>query len=352
MKIYDNPEFDALAPEVRRLFAAGPSDSFFNLPEWYRLVAVHGLEPGWGIRVYAADEAALIARVRTVGRRSEIHSACNMYSIDHAILSADSGQVPNAAVRDLASDIARNSPGLHTILLSGLDRENSGFAASLAGFGDAGFVTAPYRSWPIWYEPTRGLSFEDYLARRPSVLVNTWRRKRAALEKSSRLAITTYGAADLGDFISHYSDVYRRSWKPEEPFPAFMPALIHMAAGKGALRAGVLHLDGQPVAAQFWIVWAGRAVIYKLAYDENTKKQSPGTLLTMHMARHVLEGDHPFEINFGRGDDPYKQLWMSERRECWGIEARNPRTLRGLAAGIGLRLRAARDRLVPRNPQP
>jgi CelD/BcsL family acetyltransferase involved in cellulose biosynthesis len=36
-------------------------------------------------------------------------------------------------------------------------------------------------------------------------------------------------------------------------------------------------------------------------------------------------------IDYGTGDDAYKQDWMAERRTLWRIEAFNPRTLRGLA---------------------
>jgi hypothetical protein len=50
------------------------------------------------------------------------------------------------------------------------------------------------------------------------------------------------------------------------------------------------------------------------------------------MIQHVLDVDHVDEIDFGRGDDPFKQLWMSERREHWGLLAFNPSTPLGLLA--------------------
>jgi len=49
MKIYASPNFSNLRGQLHRLFAAGAEESFFNLPEWYDIVARHGLEPGWAL---------------------------------------------------------------------------------------------------------------------------------------------------------------------------------------------------------------------------------------------------------------------------------------------------------------
>jgi hypothetical protein len=343
MKIYASADFSNLPAELHSLFAAGAEESFFNLPEWYDIVARHGLEPGWTPRLYASPDAALIGCVAENENGGDIRGCCNMYTIDHALLT-----VPPPNVRQLFTDIAREKPFPAGILLPGLDPNDARFAAALAGLRDAGFLARPYFCWGTWYETTSGRDFDAYLSARPSALKNTWKRKLAAFEKSSPIAFRTSG--DVERFALDYEDVYRRSWKTPEPFPDFLPALIRMAARKGALRFGVLDADGKPVAAQFWIVWKNRAIIYKLAYDDKWSAFSPGTLLTFHMIRHVLEHDHPDEINFGRGDDNYKKLWMSARRERWGIEAANPRVVRGFSRSLRLAGGMLRDRLLQRSP--
>ena len=204
-----------------------------------------------------------------------------------------------------------------------------------------------------WYEKTAGMSFADYLARRPSELRNIWRRKRRRLGPGGRLKTAFYaGGAGIDRAIADYETIYARSWKPAEAYPDFIPALIRFAAEEGALRLGVSSVDGIPAAAQLWIVWNGRAVIYKLAHDQRFDDLSLGTLLTMEMFERVLGEDHPDEINLGRGDDPYKKLWLPQRRERWGITAANTRTKRGL--GLGLKREAAKlyhrlrgERVVP-----
>jgi hypothetical protein len=193
------------------------------------------------------------------------------------------------------------------------------------------------------------VGFGEYLGRRPSILRNTWHRKFAHLAKTTQSSFQVYDKSEsIDDFVDVYQDVHNRSWKGPELFPEFMPNLIKMAAAENAVRAGVLRIDGKPAAAQFWIVWHGRAVIFKLAYAEDFASYSPGTLLTMHMLQRVLDVDRPIEISFGRGDDSYKTLWMSSRREYWGIEAANPRTLGGAALALRLSGGLGRDLLKRR----
>ena len=345
MKIVDDPKFDDLPSDLGRLFAAGAKKSFFSLPGWYEVVAKHGVEKDWQPRIYASEHAALLCCVPRLGRPREIHGCCNMYTTEHSILGDD--RVPES-VQQLATDVARNSRSTDAVVLPGLNRSDPYFAAALAGLIDAGLITKPYFCWATWYEPTAGCDFSAYLATRPSILTNTWRRKQGALERSSRVVFRGSQEMTVEDFIAVYEDVCRRSWKAAEPFPAFMPNLIRLANREGALRFGVLDADGKTIAAQFWIVWARRATIYKLAYDEKWRQFSPGTLLTMHMVRHVLERDRPDEIDFGRGDDPYKKIWMSNRRERWGIEAANPRTLQGVARSLRLRAGLVRDQFLSR----
>jgi CelD/BcsL family acetyltransferase involved in cellulose biosynthesis len=95
---------------------------------------------------------------------------------------------------------------------------------------------------------------------------------------------------------------------------------------------------------QFWAVRGGQAIVLKLAHDEAFKAQSPGTVLTALMLRHFLDAEHVARLDFGRGDDAYKQGWAVERRQRIGVLLVNPWRPAGIAALVrhaGGRMRAA-----------
>jgi CelD/BcsL family acetyltransferase involved in cellulose biosynthesis len=103
----------------------------------------------------------------------------------------------------------------------------------------------------------------------------------------------------------------------------------------GHLRLGFLTLDGRPIAAQIWILHAGRALLYKLAHDRAFDCMSPGTVLTADMIGHLLDSGQVEEIDLGAGDQPWKALWAGEVRLREGVFALQRRSIRGrLAPGI------------------
>ncbi len=57
----------------------------------------------------------------------------------------------------------------------------------------------------------------------------------------------------------------------------------------------------------------------------------PGTLITAMLMKHVIDVDQVKEVDYLIGEDNYKRIWMSHRRERRGIIAYNPRSLPGLA---------------------
>jgi hypothetical protein len=176
-----------------------------------------------------------------------------------------------------------------------------------------------------WVARTGGMDFAAYWAKRPGKLRSTAQRKA----KAAGLEVALYDRFDPASW-AEYEAVYRASWKPEEGSFPFLRALAEQEGAAGTLRLGIARHHGRPVAAQLWIVENGVATIHKLAYAEDAKALSPGTVLSMEMFRHAIDRDRVEQIDYGTGDDPYKRDWMDERRQLWRIVACNPRTPRGV----------------------
>ncbi len=338
-----DPDFARLPEPASSLFLAAAGRSFFNHPRWYEVLARSILEPGARARLYIANGAGvrvgLVAAAPRTGS-GRLRSLTNYYSCEHALLRGNSpGDPPGdptAAIGELVGQIAVERPRWDALAISTLDPQDACYAILAAAMRDAGFDVEAYFEFGTWYEETAGLSFAEYLAQRPSAVLATWRRKLKQAKESGNLDFRVHSdLADIESAIASYETVYRASWKQAEPYPRFIPDLVRAGAALGAVRLGILYLDGKPVAAQIWILWHGRATVFKLAHDQRHDDLSPGTLLTMRMMEQALEIERPSEINFGRGDDAYKKLWASKRRERWGLVAANPRTVHGLALTAG-----------------
>lgn len=200
----------------------------------------------------------------------------------------------------------------------------------------AGWATDTYFCFGNWYAPLNALGgsgFEAYWVQRPSTLRHTVERAVRRLDRGHpdwRMVVTTGGDApeQVEAALTAYQAVYAQSWKQPEPAVRFIPELVRLAAREGWLRLGVLYLGEQPVAAQLWLVHGGTAHIYKLAYVQGFEKLSVGSVLTAHLMRHVIDVDGVQELDYGMGDEPYKQDWMTHRRERAGLVAfdlRRPR---------------------------
>lgn len=362
-------DWDELSDAHIRVIEAAARANFFRSLGWFRALCATSLDAGDAVRIYSiGDPPRLILPMRRPAHRNRLRprrltSLANFYSCDFAPLSADG--TPRAAdIASIAARLRQERPCADVVDLTSMSCPDIGFDAVERGFLDAGWWVQRYFHFGNWFEPTAGVGPDDYLAARQPALRNTLKRKAAALAKAKNVRIELITGTpgrdepDLDRAIDAYERVYRRSWKLGEPYPHFSAAFIRTCAADGCLRLGLVHIGDEPAAAQIWIVWQGRATMCKLAHDERFKAMSVGTVLMWRLMDHVLRVDRVREVDFGRGDDGFKQLWMSQRREHWGLLAFNPSTPLGLTAAarhIGGRqvaryVRPLRDRLIGRRP--
>jgi len=340
-------DLTALPSRYEPIFSrAGNTSLFFSLP-WYRNFIQSVLTPSEQLRIFAVDAAANTSSplavlpmrypktasglfgVRTLSGLSNYYT-----SLFGPVIEPGESDV-QMTLDSLAAAIARDEIRWDLIDLHPLAVETPVFPALVAAFKNAGFMVQSYFCFGNWYLQVRGRTYAEYFETLPSQLKNTIKRKKRQLEKLPKMRIVLYrDKPSLNEALRAYEQIYAASWKVPEPYPQFIPGLCRTCVEAGWLRLGVVYVDDQPIAAQIWIVYAGIAAIYKLAYDERFAKLSAGSILTAHLMEHVIDVDKVHEIDYLTGDDSYKKDWMSDRRERWGILAFNLRTLGGVLAAL------------------
>lgn len=299
---------------------------------WYAVTAAHAL-PAGTLPIEATAAGSWLA-LRRDGRA--LASLTTPYSQAWSPLGLTAANAASAG-RELARLWRGSPPGR----LEALDPALPNLEPFLGGLRAGGLAALRYDHVGQWHEAfDPAMTWPAYLACRPTQLQNTIRRKLARAGREFALSVLTAPGDPLDAAILDFEAVRARSWKPDEPFPAFDAALMRAAAAEGALRLGLLRsqADGRPVAAQYWLLDHGgqagrrRAIVPKLFHDETARAASPGTALTAMMLRALIEQDGVRELDFGRGDDAYKQLWVATRRSRIGVVLADPRHPAGLLA--------------------
>lgn len=311
---------------------AGASPTVFETPQWFENLAATCAVPGASPLILAVDEpgGCSILPVRRLGW-GRVEALSNYYASLYGPAMTERGRA-GAHARAFAQWFAAH--GTSALRLHPVDAGTPFWQAFIEGLREHGYWVDQYFAFGNWHHPCAGTDWATYLATRPSRLRNTIVRTRRKLQSDAsfdvRILDATASPADMERAVEEFQAVYARSWKKPEPHPQFVGSFCRLAHAHGWLRIGVCHLDGQPVAAQIWLVKAGVASIFKLAYDERYSKRGVGTVLSAALSEHVLDVDRVREIDFLAGDDPYKSEWMNCRRERHGIVAFRPGTATGL----------------------
>ena len=310
-----------------RYLAAPGSGDFFAGRAWYDTLLAEALPAGGQpcLALPGKDAALLLPLLRAGGR---LHSLAAPYTLLWRPLPAPGADA--AALRAAGAALGRSLRFAAPVRLDAMAESEPVLAPLIAGLEGAGIRVKRFRHFGNWHEaldlahsPAQG--WPAYLAARPPALRNTIQRKLARAARDFCFALIAAPGPALEQGIAAYEAVRARSWKPPEPFPGFDAALMRRAAGIGALRLGVLRRpDGQPLAAQYWVVCGAGATLLKLAHDAAERAASPGTALTALMIRALIARDGVTALDFGRGDDPYKQLWTTRRRQRVGLMLTSP----------------------------
>jgi CelD/BcsL family acetyltransferase involved in cellulose biosynthesis len=320
----------ALPPDALTLLdhAAG----VFAGRAWWDVVLSHAIPPEAKPSFVAIRSAGqLTALVPILRTGSQLASLTTPYTCEYMpLFAAGLDQPARIAAMAAFATLCRPSG---VARLDALPAEWEHLGDLRTGAHQAGLRTLRFNHFGNWHEDVANLDWSAYLTSRPGALRETIRRRLRRAEKlpDARFDLFTH-PGQMDQAVAAFESVYRRSWKDAEPFPTFNAALIRATSQLGLLRLGVWSIGPEPVAVQFWVVKDGRAIVLKLAHDEAFKAHSPGTVLTALMLRHLLDQEHVAAIDFGRGDDAYKQGWATHRRQRIGLLLVNPWRPVGAAA--------------------
>ena len=323
----------ALGPAWDELFAAGAG--LQTSRAWFAATAEAALAPGAEARFLAVEggDGPLALFAMAVGPGARWGSLTTPYTCLYQPLFRPGASTER--LRQAATAFALHCRRWPMTRLEALDPGWSGLPILQAGFAAAGLAQRSFAHFANWHATAPAGGWEAYLASRPGALRETIRRKMRAIERAGDVQIEiAQSQPQLAEALAAYEDVYARSWKEKEPFPLFNTALASALADAGTLRIAVMRQAGRPIAAQYWTVVGGCATVLKLAHDDAMKALSPGTVLTAAAIKNMIETHGVVDLDFGRGDDPYKRAWTGQRRMRIGVLGLNLRTLSGLAATV------------------
>jgi hypothetical protein len=333
--------------------------------EWYAALASHGLGSEQRIRIYAAfdaaDEAVALLPMRYAANvpwfaQRTLQSLATYYTSLYAPIVDPQADL-SAVLRSLCEALRADRAQWDLLDFAPLDDAAPATIALQEQLQRAGFAVHRYSRFGNWYLPTGQRSFADYFANRASQLRNTVNRKGKKLRAQPEIRIEVVSSAEaLEPHLAAYQQVYAASWKVPEPFVEFVPQMVRALCRRGWLRLGVVYLGAVPIAAQLWFVKTDAAYIFKLAYDEQHKSLSAGSVLTTTLMAHVMDVDRVAVVDYLTGDDAYKKDWMSQRRERIGLRVYNQRSLRGALGALesfaGPRVKQLLRRFGKRERQP
>ena len=356
---------EAMPTGFQALMEQDGHDYVFTSRPWYDNYISHGLDQGAQVRAFAVarDEVPRALLIGVQPRRPFRRKGPRKLRFAHPdqvdlCTYANGGPADSTSVlKAVIDEVSRSKPGYDSVVFEPVEKDSAMLQELEELLNDRGFIVRKHFVCGNWYEDIEQSCFEAYFATRPSRLRNTLKRREKRLQREAvgQFHLVT-GGAHLATGYADYVRVTAASWQGLHPMGSeYIRSLMDLAAEQGALRLGLLYVDGKPAAGQVWLVSSGTAACYRLAYDQRFERFSAGSLLTREMFRHVIDVDKVERIDFGIGDDPYKQDWVSRRREMWGIVGYNARTPFGIGGAawqlVAKPIRAARHAILPLAPR-
>lgn len=188
------------------------------------------------------------------------------------------------------------------------------------------------------YLPIQG-SFDQYRASLSRRFRSELNHKANKLRKLPGLSVRFLsGAAASPELLPRFMEVEARSWKGAEgtailsspELVAFYQTLTRRLAAAGWLEWHLLNVGERTIAANLAVRFNSTVVVWKLGYDAEYAKCSPGNMLFEHLVKHAYDSGNISEINLLTDYAWYKQ-WRMQPRSYLRVRIYPPRFLSRLA---------------------
>jgi CelD/BcsL family acetyltransferase involved in cellulose biosynthesis len=217
--------------------------------------------------------------------------------------------------------------GVHDLRLANLPADSCSIPALRLAARTSGykcFSSTAYLCPQILLNSGQARADAERLARRRST---GSRKKLSALGKLS--VIHSSGAhnfpAELPRFfaahVTRFLSEYRLSNLIASDRRTFLKELAGLLSQSGWLTASAVQVDGQSVAWNLGMTFAGKWFWYQPAFDIALQRAAPGTYLLCDLIRSASQNPEIHCIDLGLGDESYKRLYSKTSRRTLNISA-------------------------------
>ena len=200
-----------------------------------------------------------------------------------------------------------------------------------------------------------------YAAKTSSRRRNLHRRRRRQLDELGEIEIVSIvGETELAASLTDLFRIHDLRWagRPDRSdfttnrgLPFNVDAMARFARA-GIARVLMMKLDGRAIAFQYYLVFERRMFFYRLAFDPDYARWSPGLLTTL-AAIEAAAAEGVERVEFLGGDERYKQDLADSNDplyECIGFARSRRGRAEAMVAGrlLDARIRFKRSDLVRR----
>jgi CelD/BcsL family acetyltransferase involved in cellulose biosynthesis len=148
-------------------------------------------------------------------------------------------------------------------------------------------------------------------------------RNRAA--RAGRVNIERAEATSVIPALDHLFRLHRKRWQSRggagvlasASVQGFQRDAVPRLQESGLLRLYLLRIADQVVAAHYELVHGSRVYVYLTGFDPDYEYESPSAILMAHAIEQAIR-DGFSEMDFLRGQEPYKYEWGAEDR--WNVK--------------------------------